>query len=228
MDRRIEQRAKVPRYRYREAASLVGRPANTLRRWSVGNRRRQGDRLVTDEPLIAIDGDRGSGLPLSFLNLLELRMLSSYRDGAGLPAIRMALDYAANALGEPRPLLSMSFSVEGGRLFTRFAETPDGKELLLDASAGGQVAFEQLVSSVTREIEYEHDVARRWWYRSRAVPLLVDTTVAAGHPITAETGVRVDAITSRLRDGLTRREIAHDTGARLAEVEAVAANHQAA
>lgn len=228
LERRIEQRARTPRYSFREAAALVGRPSNTLRRWSIGNQRRQGGELVVDEPLIAIDGERGAGLPLSFLNLLELRMLSSYRDGAALPAIRSALDYAARELGEPRPLIALRFKVLGGRLFTRFAGTPSGRELLLDASSGGQIAFDELVRTVTDEIEYEDEMARRWWYHSRSVPLLVDTAVASGHPITAETGVRVDAITSRLRDGLTAAEIADDTGAQPAEVGAVAANHRAA
>jgi hypothetical protein len=179
---------------------------------------------VTDEPLIAIDGDRD--LPLSFLNLLELRMLSAYRDEAALPAIRSALEFAAEKLGEPRPLLTLRFSTQGGKLFTEYAETDDGK-MLLNASAGGQLAFPDLVSLVTSEIEYEHDVAQRWWYHSRRVPLLVDTAVAAGMPITAETGTRVDAIVVRLREGSKSAEIVADTGATADEIAAVA-QHQAA
>jgi hypothetical protein len=72
---------------------VVRRP--TLRRWALGNRRIYRDRPTVDEPLIHIDGsaDRGDQ-PLSFLNLLELRFLASYRNTASLPAIRRALDYA--------------------------------------------------------------------------------------------------------------------------------------
>jgi uncharacterized protein (DUF433 family) len=50
--------------------------------------------------------------------------------------------------------------------------------------------------------------------------VLVDTRVAAGHPITAETGVRVDAVLTRLRDGYSPEEVAENTGATLDEVEA--------
>jgi uncharacterized protein (DUF433 family) len=49
----------------------------------------------------------------------------------------------------------------------------------------------------------------------------VDTQVAGGHPITAETGVRLDAIAIRHRDGYTNDEICNDTGA--TETEVVAA-----
>lgn len=228
MDPRIAERAKSPRYSFREACALVGRPVNTVRRWSIGNQRRRGDEVVRDEPLIAIDGDREVGLPLSFLNLLELRMLSAYRDEAALPAIRSALEFAADKLGEPRPLLTLRFSTQGGKLFTEYAETADGKRMLLNASAGGQLAFPDLVRLVTAEIEYEHDVAQRWWYHSRRVPLLVDTSVAAGMPITAETGTRVDAIAFRLRDGSKPADIAEDTGATANEIDAVAQHQTAA
>ena len=67
----------------------------------------------------------------------------------------------------------------------------------------------------------DEDVVRRWWFKTRSVPLLVDTRVAAGHPITANTGVRLDAIASRHRDGYSAREIQDDTGA--TETEVVAA-----
>lgn len=222
MDPRLEKRAKTPRYSYREASGLVGRATNTVRRWSIGDTRRTRDRIVTDDPLITIDGDPKSGLPLSFLNLLELKMLAAYRDGATLRAIRRALDFAATQLDAPRPLLTMQFRVLGGRLFAAYAES---EGLLLNVSDGGQLAFVELVRTVTDDIEYQHDVAKRWWYHTRSTPLMVDTAVAAGHPITAETGVRVDAITTRLRDGLSRRKIMDDTGATRAEVEAVELKH---
>jgi len=53
------------------------------------------------------------------------------------------------------------------------------------------------------------------------VPLLVDLRVAAGRPITADTGVRVDAILARHNDGYKPAEIAEDTGATTREIEAV-------
>jgi uncharacterized protein (DUF433 family)/transposase-like protein len=224
---RLAERARTPRYTIPEAAELVGRPANTLRRWSLGHRRTYQGAPAVDEPLISVDGKTGPGeRSLSFLNLLELQMLSRYRSEAALQAIRRALSFAAEQLGEPRPLITVEFRIQGGELFTRFAETPDGRELLLNASRGGQLTHEKFVESVergTQDIDYDDVISRRWWFKTRSVPLYVDMQVASGHPITAETGVRVDAIASRHRDGYSVADIQHDTGATETEVVAVVA-----
>ena len=223
MDERMAERARTPRYTIQGAAELIGRPAETVRRWSFGNRRTYQGRPAVDEPLISADG-KLDGEALSFLNLLELRMLSRYRDQAALQAIRRALSFAAEQLNEPRPLISVEFKVHGGELFTRYAESADGRELLLNVSRGGQLTVEQFaatVDEVTEDIDYDHEVSWRWWFKSRSIPIYVDTKVAGGHPITAETGVRVDAIASRHRDGYSAAEIEHDTGA--TETEIVAA-----
>jgi uncharacterized protein (DUF433 family) len=208
-----------------EAGPLVGRPAETVRRWSLGHRRRYNDQPKEDAPLIVVDGDpAASKTVLSFLNLLELRMLSSYRDEAALQAIRPALDFAGRQLKEPRPLLSRRFHVMGGELFTKFAETKDGKQLLVNASRHGQTTLETLIESLettTGDLDYEKETAYRWWYLSREEPIIVDTRVAAGHPITADTGVRVDAIVSRSESGYSQGEIEQDTGATAHEVESV-------
>jgi hypothetical protein len=222
MDKRMEGRATTPRYTVPRAAELVGRPPNTIRRWSLGHRRKYQDQLKVDDPLIDVDGDKESALPLSFLNLLELQLLSHYRNEAALQAIRRALGFVAKELDIPRPLISIEFKVRGGELFTKFAETEEGA-ILVNASRGGRMTLERLVDGVkvTDDIDYDQEIVRRWWFKSRSVPLYVDTQVAGGHPITAETGVRLDAIASRHRDGYSNGEIREDTGA--TETEVVAA-----
>jgi uncharacterized protein (DUF433 family) len=220
MDKRMEDRARAPRYTITRAAELVGRPPNSIRRWSLGHRRKYQGQTRVDGPLIEVDGP--TALPLSFLNLLELQFLSHYRNEAALQAIRRALDFAGKELEKPRPLISIEFKVRGGELFTKFAETEEGA-VLVNASRGGQMTLEKLVGGVkvTEDVDYEHDVVRRWWFKTRAIPLYVDTRVAGGHPITSETGVRLDAIASRHRDGYSNGEISEDTGA--TETEVVAA-----
>jgi uncharacterized protein (DUF433 family) len=221
MDARMEARAIAPRYTVSQAAELVGRRANTVRRWSLGHRRRYNGEIKFDEPLIKADGQ--AALPLSFLNLLELEVLSKYRDEVALQAIRRALGFVAVELKIERPLISVEFRVHGGDLFAKFVETKEWA-LLVNASAGGrQLTLESLTDSVkvTDDVDYDRDIVRRWWFKSRSVPIYVDTRVAGGHPITAETGVRLDAIVSRHRDGYSNGEISEDTGA--TETEVVAA-----
>lgn len=168
-----------------------------------------------------MDGTRDRGdLPLSFLNLLELQMLSRYRDDAALQAIRPALAYTARELGYERPLLAVEFKIRGGELFARYAESNDGHALFVNATRGGQVTLAEIVEEATSNIDYDDGTARRWWVRSRDVPVIVDTRVAAGNPITAKTAVRLDAIASRHRDGYLPDQIAYDTGAHEDEIAA--------
>jgi uncharacterized protein (DUF433 family) len=220
MDKRMEARAVAARYTIPQAAELVARPANTVRRWSLGHRRKYHGQIKIDDPLITVDGP--PALPLSLLNLLELRLLSDYRNEAALQAIRRALGFVAKELKIERPLISVDFRVRGGELFTKFAETEEW-DVLVNASGGGQITLEKIVDSVkvTDNVDYDPDIMRRWWFKGRSVPLYVDTRVAGGHPITAETGVRMDAITSRHDDGYSNEEIREDTGA--TETEVVAA-----
>lgn len=218
----MRARAVAPRYSVKDAAPLLGRPEQTIRRWSIGNQRRyRGDR-VFDAPLITVDGEAGrDGLPLSFLNLLELRMLSQYRNDAALQAIRAALDFAAHEMHVDRPLLTMDFRVHGGELFAAFERTQTGRDLLVSATRGGQLPLflPKLANEVTADVDYEHDVAQGWWPISRQHPVVVDLRVAAGRPITAHTGVRVDAIQTRLEQGWTVDQITRDTGSTVEEVE---------
>jgi len=223
VDPRLRSRAVIPRYSVRDAAPLLARPEQTIRRWSIGNRRRYQGHEVFDAPLISIDGEAGrDGPPLSFLNLLELRMLSQYRNDAALQAIRAALSYAAEQLQVARPLLTIEFQVHGGELFAAFERTPKGREMLFSATRGGQLPLflPKLASEVTTDVDYDHDIAQGWWPISRSHPVLIDLRIAAGRPITSETGVRVDAIRTRLDQGWTVDDISHDTGAQVYEIEA--------
>lgn len=218
MDRRFARRALEPRYGFPEAARIIGKPPETIRRWSVGHSRKYRGRLATDRPLIQIDGDREQ-IPLSFLNLIELRFLASYREATSLPAIRGALNYAARELGVDRPLLEMEFKAHGRELFLRFAESDP---YFLNASREGQFAWpagaEDLVASLDYD-EQEH-AAYRWWPLGKRTPVLLDTRLNGGRPSTAESGVRTIAIANRAAQGWEPIDIADDVAASVPEVRA--------
>jgi uncharacterized protein (DUF433 family) len=217
---RFAERAIEPRYRFPEAALLVGRPAPTVRRWSVGNWRIYRDRPTKDEPLIRIDGGTEPGeLPLSFLNLLELRFLASYREGASLPAIRRALDYAARELSVERPLLQLDFAVHGRELFLRFAEDDSS---FVNASRRGQLAWPEDASQLLKWLDYDEveRAAYRWWPLGKQRPVILDTRLNGGHPSTAGSAVRTLAIATRARNGWSPEAIAEDVAATPDEIGA--------
>lgn len=211
---RLAERAREPRYSIQEGASFIDRPASTVRRWTLGNPRKHRGAARRDKPLIRIDGD--SAIPLSFLNLLELRFLAAYRQRMPLQSIRRALDFAGSELGVVRPLLSVDFKVHGKSLFMQFAA--GGEDSYLDATRGGQLAWPAAVEDFFESIDYEKRTAFRWWPLGRTQPVIVDTLYNGGLPSTADSGVRTNAIAVHRREGLPVTEIADDVGATEKEV----------
>jgi uncharacterized protein (DUF433 family) len=216
VDPRIAARAKEPRYSIPEGAAFIDRPTSTVRRWALGNVRQRKGAAHRDKPLLRIDGDHA--IPLSFLNLLELRFLAAYRQRVPLQSIRRALDYAGSELGAERPLLSVEFKVHGKSLFMQFAA--EGADSYLDASKEGQLAWPAAVEDFIESIDYEESTAFRWWPLGRQQPVIVDTLYNGGLPSTAESGVRTNAIAVHRGEGLDVTEIADDVGATVKEVRA--------
>jgi hypothetical protein len=218
---RIAERAIEPRYSIPEAASFIDRPTSTVRRWAVGNVRKHHGVTRRDEPVIVVDGDLADAIPLSFLNVLELRFLAAYRQRVPLQSIRRALDFAGSELRVERPLLSLDFKVHGRSLFLRFAAEGDDP-YLLNASARGQFAWPAALDAFIESVDYderEHS-AYRWWPLGRDEPVIVDTLLNGGIPSTARSGVRTNAIAVHRGEGLAVPEIAEDVGAGEDEVRA--------
>jgi hypothetical protein len=216
MHPRIATRAVEPRYSLPEAAAFIARPTSTVRRWSLGNVRTQKGAEKRDDPLITPDGAAGGAIPLSFLNLLELRFLASYRSRVPLQSIRRALDYAAVELGVDRPLLTVEFKAHGKSLFLKYADA------YLNASNRGQLAWPAALDEFISAVDYDPDerIAYRWWPLGRDEPVIVDTLLNAGRPSTSLAGVRTRAIAARERDELSIGAIAYDVGASEDEVRA--------
>lgn len=200
-----------------------------MRRWAVGNVRRQNGVVRRDEPLIRQDGIVASSIPLSFLNLLELRFLASYRTRMPLQAIRRALDYAAASLEVERPLLTVDFKVNGQSLFLKFAEE-GGDPYFVNASERGQVAWPPAIEEFIQAVDYDEEErhAYRWWPMGRSRPVIVDTFLNGGIPSTALSGVRTQAIAVRRGEGLDVSEIAEDVGATPDEIKAALVFERAA
>jgi uncharacterized protein (DUF433 family) len=216
---RIAERALTPRYTFAEAGRLIGRKPSTLRRWALGHDRTYQGEPRHDPPLIRVDGEPQEGdRPLSFLNLIELRFLASWRQYISLPAIRAALDYCAKELRADRPLLDLEFKRHGRELFVEY------EKQLVSANRAGQLAWPEGAVVLFAQLDYDQSehAAFRWWPLGRERPVLLDTRINGGQPTTAANGVRTVAIASRLREGYDIDEISEDTAATPEEIRAAA------
>jgi hypothetical protein len=217
---RIARRAVEPRYSIQQAAWFIEKPTSTVRRWTIGNVRKQRSGGSTvDEPLISADGSPHGAIPLSFVNLLELRFLAAYRSRVPLQAIRRALDFAAKELEVERPLLHLEFKVHGQSLFLQWASDNE-PQYLMNASFAGQLAWPSTLDEFIASVDYDEQErsAFRWWPLGRDQPVIVDTLLNGGIPSTAFSRVRTNAIAVHRGDGLDVPEIADDVGASETEV----------
>jgi uncharacterized protein (DUF433 family) len=190
-----------------------------LKRWSCGNARTYAGRPVSDEPLIQIDGSAdGSRPPLSFLNLIELRFIASWRERKSLPKIRRILVWTARDLKAERPLLDLDFKRLRHQLFVKYGDE------LMDADRPGQLVWPEAAETLVESLDYDEDeeAVYRWWPLTRARPVLLDTRVNGGRPTTADSGVRTVAIASLIGEGASLEEITEETTASEDEIRAAA------
>jgi uncharacterized protein (DUF433 family) len=216
---RVAQRAREPRYTVPEAARFIDRPSSTVRRWALGNPRTYWGVRRIDEPLITVDGDRSGDFPVSFLNLLELRFLASYRQRVPLQSIRTALEFAGEHLEEERPLLTADFKIHGKTLFLKFAERDP---YFVNASRKGQLAWPEALDGLFESIDYDptEGAVVSWWPLGKDAPVVIDTRLNGGQPSTSVSRVRTIAIAAKKRQGFEIAAITEDVTASQAEIEA--------
>jgi uncharacterized protein (DUF433 family) len=215
---------ELPAYTPTEAAAYLRVPLSTLRTWVYGYtpRPKQGGRRVP--PIIQVPS-RHTYL-LSFLNLVEGHVLSSIRREHEIPLgkIRRAVTYVEEQLQIKRPLAKQRFETDGINLFVRTL----GK--LINASDGGQVAFEHLLQTYLKRIEWDGQglAMRLFPYVRQGIPdeqqprsIMMDPTISSGRPVLLGTGIPTKVVAERYMAGESTEDLAADYGRRRAEIDEV-------
>jgi uncharacterized protein (DUF433 family) len=158
---------------------------------------------------------------MSFWNLVEVYVLASIRRhyGVRLQKVRIALDYVAKNLGNPRPLISQQFFTDGADLFVkRFSQ-------LVSASEHGQVVIREALVGALSRIRRDPDGLASGLYPWLREPdegrsVEIDPQRAFGRLVVAGTGVPTEALAERWRAGDSIDHLAKDYGLRRDQVEA--------
>src|SRR5262245_22641986 len=108
---------ELPVYFVAEAAHYLRLPTTTVRSWVFGRPYPTGTSPTLSKPLV-IPADPKGGL-LSFLNLVELHVLSSIRRVHQVKpkAVRRAIDYLHKSFHSDHPLLDRKMLTDGKSLF---------------------------------------------------------------------------------------------------------------
>jgi len=193
---------ELPNYSFSEAAAYLCLPRSTVAAWVRGQ--------AAFKPVIDLPDPKRS--LLSFLNLVEVHVLSSIRQqGHPMPAIRKALAYLEKRFQVSRPLATQQFYSDGVGLFIEHLGT------LVDTCRDGQTAIREAVQAYLTRIEYGHDgIATRLYPFTRRgttndpKSVMFDPTVSFGRLVLAGTGIPTEEVADRYRAGESAEELAKD------------------
>jgi uncharacterized protein (DUF433 family) len=159
---------------------------------------------------------------LSFLNLIELHVLSSIRRGhqVKLPAVRRAVDYLRKRLHSDHPLIDRQMLTDGKSLFL------EQYGQLVSISEDGQLAMKSLLDAHLRRIERDAKgvpVRLFPFTRSRIEQsprfIAIDPQIRFGKPCITGTGVPTSIIAERHEAGDSVADLARDYGRSTEEIE---------
>jgi uncharacterized protein (DUF433 family) len=188
-------------YSQADAARLLGMTASRLRRWVNGytywlrspavEQRRSKPPVIQKSDLPIIDGR----VALSFLELMELRVVKALVDKKGFPlqTIRAKAALAQGIFETPHPFASRRVFVEQDRLFAELGTTESLQVIELSKGKTLQVVLGELIPMLD-EIDFDEDssLARTWWPLGKSEPIVLDRRIAFGAPTIYGSRVRTN------------------------------------
>ncbi len=196
-----------PMYTVAQTARLAGISTATVKRWLYGYQRADAQmRPVFGEK----DRPREDYAEISFLQLIEVVIAGRFRArGVSLERIRRAHEYARNYFNTGYPFADVRLRTDGTHILHEFEEAEPGASLLaLDQS--GQLTLPKMVVSTLISIDFETDLAARWFPAGRDVPIVIDPRFGAGLPTIPERRLSISTIHKRWKSGQTIQFIAED------------------
>ena len=209
------RRLRLPAYTLTDAARYARVHPNTLRYWFYGRRESEGRHRA--HPTLS-EKERGAGL--TYLQLIEVAVVSAMREYLSLKEIKKTHSYMAQTLGSEFPFAEFRFKTDGAHLLL----TLDQVERVTDVNAliltnrAGQETWADMVRDRLDEFVYENDdgLAIRWRVGGKHSNVLIDPRISFGAPMVR--GVPTWAVRGRWAAGEDVGDIQDDFGLEESEV----------
>jgi len=180
-------------YSFSEVAHLSHVSVSTVRNWLLGYTTAQGE----VSPLFK--GHQEEDKVCSFLELIEIVVAATFRkaEHTSFKTVRMAYDNARNMYNLDYPFASIELKGIGGHI-VHIMRVPEASLQAIDQPE--QFTIPGLVQQIlTEQIEYEYELASRWYPAGKNVPIVVDPQISAGLPVIKGRGITVEAIYKRFK-----------------------------
>lgn len=211
---KAKARTDIPCYLASEAAHYLRLPLTTVRAWAFGQR---GFR-----PVIQLSDEAIEERLLSFVNLVELHVLSAIRrqHKVGMRAVRSAIEYVEKKLAVSHPLAHQMMVTDGKDLFV------EQYGQLLNVSQSGQMEMKEVIAAYLKRIDRDtHGIPIRLYpfttnrIDTKDQPIVIDPRVQFGRPCIAETGIPTRIVAERFKAGDSIRALARDYGVSPGKIE---------
>jgi uncharacterized protein (DUF433 family) len=173
-----------------EATLLTGIPGAKIRRWLRGHTigEKQYPALWTSNLADKIDAE---SLYLSFLDLVQLRMADAFIEaGVSAQKVRRAIQYGTEIVKSDYPFANARFRTDGKTIILQVLDANTiGDEKLIDLFKHGQYLMAKIIEPSLKGLEFEGDIAARWWPLGRNRGIVIDPKRQFGQPIDDATGV---------------------------------------
>jgi len=225
-------------YTVSDVARYIHVSPQQVRNWSMGRTSRaSGARggqaartipgvLVT--PPARVDGET----VLSFAQLIELRLVRLFRQrGVSMPVIKASAQSLSRLLQTRHPFSSMRLKTDGRRIFADMTVgelargvadsggEPVSDEKVLQDLQNLQSVMGDIVRVYLQSVEYEDDMASRWWLLGGSRRAVLDPYRAFGQPIDDPTGVPLSALYNMVKAGDDAQTVAGWYGVPLEAVD---------
>ena len=194
-------------YSFSEAAKLAEVSVTTVKNWLFGY-------AVRGREIPPMMPSRNTAM-VSFLQMIEIMVAGRFRKSASgskpvpLRVVRDAYSNAQQIFGIEYPFAHMRLaSISGHIIHYLESDAPASSFQALDLPE--QWTLPGLLKDTIDQIDYDHNLASRWYPIGKKVPIVVDPRVSTGLPVIAGRGVTVQAIRNRFKAGLRIDFIAND------------------
>lgn len=203
----VDDSLTMPRYSFAEADRLAGVSRGTSKRWLMGYTYWYAPGELRASPPV------NSGIEprnaAAFIDLMEIVVIGGLRrKGFSLPTIRRINEFCQTYLRSTRPLVTETFKVDGREAFILAGST----QLVNVSTKAGMLAWSEVLDPFLQQVDFENELARRWWPLGRQEPVVLDPDYGFGMPVVSGTSVRTEIIAERTKAGDGAEEISYDFG----------------
>ena len=194
-------------YSFSEAAHLADVSVTTVKNWLFGY-------TVKDREIPPLFPSKNAAM-VSFLQMIEVMVAGRFRKSAlgGKPvpfkAVRDAYINAQRLAGIEYPFAHMRLESLGGHI-VHFLEEGGLEASFQALDIPEQWTLPGILRETIDQIDYDHDLASRWFPIGKTVPIVIDPRISTGLPVIEGRGVTVQTIRNRFKAGLRIDFIAKD------------------